>query len=155
MPLYFAYGSNMDVAAMAERCPRSSRESTARLPRHRFALTPRGFATIVRDDRAEVHGVLWSLALADMPALDRWEEVSSGLYTKVQQSVLRTGGSPVRALVYIGCTPEPPGPSASRDYFAAVLRAGRDAGLPEAYLAAMVNRRRPPAEPPRGNAGDE
>ncbi|HEY6732614.1 MAG TPA: gamma-glutamylcyclotransferase, partial [Roseiarcus sp.] len=23
MPLYFAYGSNMDVAAMARRCPRS------------------------------------------------------------------------------------------------------------------------------------
>ncbi|RYE82539.1 MAG: gamma-glutamylcyclotransferase, partial [Hyphomicrobiales bacterium] len=36
MPLYFAYGANMDIAAMRERCPRSTPLGLARLPRHRF-----------------------------------------------------------------------------------------------------------------------
>ena len=40
MPLYFAYGSNMDVAAMAQRCPRSKLLGVARLPRHKvFIIT--------------------------------------------------------------------------------------------------------------------
>ncbi len=33
MPLYFAYGANMDVAAMAKRCPSSKPLGLARLPR--------------------------------------------------------------------------------------------------------------------------
>jgi len=34
MPLTFAYGSNMDAQAMAQRCPRGKMLGRARLPRH-------------------------------------------------------------------------------------------------------------------------
>ena len=45
MPLCFAYGSNMDRAAMAVRCPASTPLGTARLARHRFIVTREGYAS--------------------------------------------------------------------------------------------------------------
>src|SRR5579863_7194541 len=80
MPLYFAYGANMDRAAMAARCPRSTPLGPAALMRHRLAIMREGWLTVVRDARARAHGVLWDLALADVPALDRFEGVGAGLY---------------------------------------------------------------------------
>ena len=88
MPLYFAYGANMDRAAMAERCPRSTPIGPAMLMRHRLAVMREGWLTVARDPRLRVHGVLWELALADMPALDRFEGVAVGLYVKATQPVI-------------------------------------------------------------------
>src|SRR5215218_6149973 len=92
MPLYFAYGSNMDVAAMAERCPASRPIGIARLPRHRFMIAREGYATVTRDPRRTVWGILWELALADVPALDRYEGVARRLYVKMAQPVLSEHG---------------------------------------------------------------
>ena len=48
MPLYFAYGSNMNVDAMARRCPRSKALGLARLERRRLAVMREGWLTAVR-----------------------------------------------------------------------------------------------------------
>lgn len=101
MPLYFAYGSNMDREAMAARCPRSRPLGPARLVRHRPAIMPEGFLSVLRDPRRCVWGLLWNLALADGPALDRYEDVGTGLYRKKVQPVLTAHG-PRRALIYRG-----------------------------------------------------
>ena len=106
MPLYFAYGANMGLAAMAVRCPASRPLGVARLARHRFAIMREGFATVVRDPRCSVHGVVWDLALADVPTLDKYEEVARGLYAKIMQPVLTQSGSR-RALLYLGCNAGP------------------------------------------------
>jgi gamma-glutamylcyclotransferase (GGCT)/AIG2-like uncharacterized protein YtfP len=131
MPLYFAYGSNMDAAAMTARCPGSHALGVGRLVRHRFVIMREGYASIVRDARRSVWGMVWELALADMPALDRYEGVAGGLYTKIQQSVV-TGAGPRRALVYVGRNAGPGQPRPG--YLEGVLAAARDAGLPAAYL---------------------
>lgn len=136
MPLYFAYGSNMDVAAMAERCPRSARLGVARLPRHRFALTRQGLATVERSARGDVWGLLWNLALADVPALDRYEEVGRGLYAKRTIPVIRKDAAAVGALAYVA-RDGLPGPAAPPSYGASVLRAAREAGLPHLYCATI------------------
>ena len=134
MPLYFAYGSNMDVAAMARRCPRARPLGVARLERHRLAIMREGWLTAVRAPRASVHGLLWDLALADVPALDRYEEVARGLYVKGVQPVVAAGGAK-RALVYFGANS---GPGVGKpDYLAEVLAAGRAAGLPADGIAAL------------------
>ncbi|HMN73149.1 MAG TPA: gamma-glutamylcyclotransferase [Rhodoblastus sp.] len=134
MPLYFAYGSNMDAAAMRARCPNSRPLGRARLARHRFALMADGYATVVRDPNSEAHGVLYDLALSDVPALDRYEEVSRGLYAKAMQPALRADGRPVRALVYIGSAPAFSGPAKKPDYMKGVIAAARAAELPAAYV---------------------
>ena len=88
MPLYFAYGANMNVSAMARRCPRSKALGLARLVRHRLAVMREGWLTVARDPRSAVHGVLWDLALADVAALDRYEGLPQGLYAKLTQPVV-------------------------------------------------------------------
>lgn len=134
MPLYFAYGANMDRAGMAERCPASRSLGLARLKRHRFIIMAEGYASVVRDERGEVHGVLWQLALRDVAALDRFEEIERGLYRKALQSVLTAEG-PRRALVYLGrsATPGRPRPG----YMPGVIASAEGWKLPAPYLAEL------------------
>jgi gamma-glutamylcyclotransferase (GGCT)/AIG2-like uncharacterized protein YtfP len=134
MPLYFAYGANMDVAAMARRCPRSKPLGLARLPRHRFIVTRDGYASVIRDPRDEVHGVLWDCGLSDIRVLDKFEDIASGLYVKINQPVIVPGGAK-RALVYIGRSGEVGRPKPG--YLEDVIASAKHWALPEAYLAAM------------------
>jgi hypothetical protein len=136
MPLYFAYGSNMDEAAMRARCPGARALGRARLPRHRFVLMGNGYASVHRDPRTEVHGVLFDLKLSDVPPLDRYEEVTRGLYTKVVQPVIRDGGAPCSALIYFG-TDRTTGGTSPTGYMEAIVAAARTAGLPVAHIAAL------------------
>ncbi len=139
MPLYFAYGANMDAAAMASRCPVSRLVGGGRLPRHRFIIMREGYASVVRDPAHTVWGVLWDLALDDIPALDRYEGVAGGLYTKAALPVTSADGVR-RALIYIGrsATPGRPRPG----YLNAVLAAAEVAQLPPDYLRELRGWRR-------------
>lgn len=131
MPLYFAYGSNMDRAAMATRCPGARPIGLARLERHRLAMMREGYATVMRDPRRAVHGLLWELPFGDVLALDRYEGVAAGLYVKKQQPVLGEAGVR-RALVYFGSNA---GSGAPRPgYLEGVLAAAREIGLPAVAL---------------------
>ena len=146
MPLYFAYGSNMDLTAMKARCPVSKPLGVARLARHRFLVTTDGYASVMRDPRRMVWGLLWDLAFADVPALDRWESVSTGLYAKAVQPVLTEQG-PRRALVYIARATKPGAPKP--DYMEAVVAAAEAAGLPADYrreLELWLPNQRPQAD---------
>jgi hypothetical protein len=134
VPLYFAYGSNMDLAGMAQRCPRSKPLGLAWLMRHRLALTREGWLTAERDARANVHGVLWDLALSDVAGLDRHEGVSEGLYIKALQSVVTAGGAK-RALVYFGANGGPG--RAQAEYIQTVVAAAEHWGLPAATLGVL------------------
>ena len=134
MPLYFAYGSNMDVDAMARRCPRSKALGLARLERHRLAAMREGWLTVVRDPSSAVHGVLWSLALSDVGALDRYEGLLEGLYAKLIQAVIAES-SPKRAIVYFGANAGPGVPRPA--YLAEVLAAAKSWPLPPEGVEAL------------------
>ncbi|MCB8823415.1 gamma-glutamylcyclotransferase [Microvirga rosea] len=136
MPLYFAYGSNMDRAAMARRCPASTVIGPGRLMRHRFFISGDGYASIARDPRGAVWGLLWDLALADVPALDRYESVSSGLYNKVVQPILTPEG-PRRAIVYVGRSHKPGIPKPG--YMEGVVEAAEEAGLAREYIHSLFH----------------
>jgi hypothetical protein len=134
VPLYFAYGSNMNVDAMARRCPRSKALGLARLERHRLAVMREGWLTAVRNPSSAVHGVMWDLALSDIPALDRHESLSQGLYVKLTQAVIAERG-PKRAIVYFGANA---GPGVLRPaYIAEVLVAARSWPLPAEGVGAL------------------
>ena len=133
MPLYFAYGTNMDRGAMAQRCPRSRPLGRARLARHRLFFMACGAASVMRDPRACVHGVLWELAPSDVGALDRYEEVGRGLYRKILTPVLREPAGSAHALIYVGAETSAGAPRA--DHFATILAASVDWELPRAHIA--------------------
>ena len=137
MPLYFAYGSNMDELAMRERCPKARAIGPARLARHRFVLMGRtGYANVLRDPGSSVHGLLFELALSDVHPLDLYEDIAHGLYVKALLPVTRPAGAARRALIYLGCdasvggTP-PPG------YIEGIIAAASTAALPPAYVAML------------------
>ncbi|GEP09434.1 gamma-glutamylcyclotransferase family protein [Methylobacterium gnaphalii] len=134
MPLYFAYGANMDAAAMAARCPQSRLIGGGRLNGHRFIIMKEGYASVIRARGSTVWGVLWDLSLADVPALDRYEGVAGGLYVKASQSVTTPGGVR-RALIYFGRSTAPGLPRPG--YLEDVLAAAQAAQLPGPYLQEM------------------
>ncbi|MCJ2013441.1 gamma-glutamylcyclotransferase family protein [Methylobacterium sp. J-076] len=141
MPLYFAYGANMDAAAMARRCPVSRLIGLGHLPHHRFIVMREGYASVVRDPSRTVHGVLWELALDDIPALDRYEGVAGGLYAKATLPV-HTGEGVRRALIYLGRSTAPGRPRPG--YLEAVLAAAAAAPLPAPYIREVGGWRRGP-----------
>jgi len=135
MPLYFAYGLNMDPVGMAQRCPGSKALATARLPRHRFIVTGDGYASVIRDPREAVHGVLWDCSLGDIRTLDKFEDLASGLYVKINQPVIVPGGAK-RALIYIGRSGEIGRPKPG--YMETVLASAKHWELPEAYIIGLT-----------------
>ena len=134
MPLYFAYGLNMDIAGMTKRCPGAKPLGLARLPRHRFIVTSDGYASVIRDPRETVHGVLWDCSLGDIRALDKFEDIASGLYVKISQPVIVEGGAK-RALVYVGRsgTLGKPRPG----YMETVIASAKHWALPETYVTGL------------------
>ncbi|CAN1555901.1 Gamma-glutamyl cyclotransferase-like [Rhabdaerophilaceae bacterium] len=135
MALYFAYGANMDVAAMAKRTPGGKPLGVARLMRHRFVITQHGYASVVRDPRGVVFGLLWDFPIGEICILDRFEDIHRGLYTKLEQPVISANG-PRRALIYIG-TGEPGG-TPRPGYLETLLRAAAEIGLPEPYRKSLA-----------------
>ena len=71
--LHFAYGSNMDAAAMRRRCPGAEPLGTARLHNWRFVVTRDGYASVTPAPGQVVHGVLWRLGARDLAAVNAYE----------------------------------------------------------------------------------
>jgi len=133
MPLVFAYGANMDVAAMASRCPRSKRWDPAS-----DAPSPdsdaRRLAHVTRDPHSRVHGIYGTWRWP-MSRLDRYEGVREGLYVKRLQAVVADAAAK-RALVYFGANT---GPGILRaDYLEALIAAARQWRLPAEALASLA-----------------
>ena len=135
--LYFSYGLNMDPDGMAGRCPRSRFIGLATLPDHRFQVTCQGVATVVSAPGHRVPGVLWRIAVADLPKLDGFEGVTMGIYGKRFVHV-RLDGRYCRALIYVARVSRPgfSGPG----YMDAVVRAAEAAGLPQGHIATLKAR---------------
>lgn len=102
-PLYFAYGSNLNVKQMAQRAPEAKFFGAMRMPN--WKLVFRGVADIEADPGNHVEGGLWRITGADEMALDGYEGVKSGFYVKDYFTVSYTNaaGEPVveRCLVYL------------------------------------------------------
>jgi len=133
----FAYGSNMDQKAMALRCPKSKVLGAGRLMGHRLIVMEEGYASIVPERNAVVHGVIYDLAPSDVAPLDRYEEVARGLYRKAVLPVLKREGGSLRAMVYVGQGKEvgKEGGLPQASYWQPILDAAEEWAFPEPYLA--------------------
>jgi hypothetical protein len=100
MTLYFAYGANMERAAMRMRCPGATALGIARLTGWRYVIA-QGYGSVARAPGRAVFGVLWRLTPRDLAALNIFESLDSGLYRRLLLTV-ETNGKRARALVYVG-----------------------------------------------------
>ena len=124
---YFAFGSNMVATQMHQRCPAAQDRGIARLDGWRFLVNQEGYATIVPDQSAYVLGVLWSLTSACEAALDDYEEIATGLYTKAYLEIQDTP-----ALVYLATNALPGPPLAG--YLEAIIAEAYRRGFAPAYI---------------------
>jgi hypothetical protein len=140
---YFAYGSNMNPARLADQRlkeravqmgPRiGGRLDGWRLVFNKIARSPEGAAAgnIVDAPGEAVHGTLNQMPAAGLAVLDIWEGVAGGHYRRQAVPVLRADtGETVAAVTYIALKVGE-GLKPTREYLSHLL-AGRDL-LPAAY----------------------
>ena len=126
---YFAYGSNMDVEQMKERCKNAVLLGKASLPGWGYCYDASGFATIEWNDPETVHGLLWSISISDEVMLDRYEGVSCNCYEKVEVAV-DCNGTHIDALAYASMRFPFSETSCRTEYVKLVENAAAAAGLP-------------------------
>ncbi|MBQ6164732.1 MAG: gamma-glutamylcyclotransferase [Clostridia bacterium] len=98
MKYYLAYGSNLNMRQMRQRCPDAMPISSAVILDYRL-LFRRGVATIEPMQGASVPVGIWKISASDEKALDRYEGYP-WLYTK-RNFKLRMNGKIVAAMAYI------------------------------------------------------
>ncbi|CRL22562.1 Gamma-glutamylcyclotransferase [Penicillium camemberti] len=77
---YFAYGSNMSLKQMAERCPSSLFKGKGRIEGYRWQINQRGVANIVESRGDYVEGLVYQIDATDKRKLNRSEGVALGFY---------------------------------------------------------------------------
>jgi gamma-glutamylcyclotransferase (GGCT)/AIG2-like uncharacterized protein YtfP len=137
MTLYFAYGSNMAVSQMRQRCPGFRRLGKASLSGYKWIITTRGYANIVADEYATVEGILYELSCGDEEALDRYEGVATGCYDKVIKTI-SFGEGTVEAMVYIDPITDEGVPR--DEYVERMALALNEANLSPRYVITSVSR---------------
>lgn len=137
MPLYAAYGSNMEPAQMMERAPHSPLAGTGWLEGWRLTFGGEdlgwegALATIVEDPTSRVFVVLYDVNAADEKGLDRWEGGELFLHNKIRLRVQTLDG-PVLAWLYVLDAYEGGLPSAR--YLGVLADAAEAAGAPADYV---------------------
>ncbi len=137
MPIYAAYGSNMDPAQMHQRCPHSPVRGPAWLTGWRLTFGAEDLGwdgalpTLVEDELSSVFVLLYDVTDADAAELDAWEGADIGLYTKLRVRVASLEGDEV-VWTYVLLAYEGGLPSASM--IGAIADAAEQAGAPSDYV---------------------
>lgn len=100
--LYIAYGSNMNLPQMAQRCPTAKVVGKGELKGYELLFRGSrhgGVATIEPCEGGRVPVLLWKIKVRDELALDRYEGFPS-FYEK-QRMEVKLGGKPAEAMVYV------------------------------------------------------
>jgi hypothetical protein len=134
MTLYFAYGSNMQHAAMMRRCPTAHAIGPAALDGHSFFVGIDGWGSAKRNLGATVYGVLWRLSPRDVAALHAYELLHQGLYD-VRHLPVRAGSKRARAMTYLLRRRAPGQPKPG--YVEMIAAAARGWKLPERYIRSV------------------
>lgn len=143
MPIYAAYGSNMDPEQMLERAPHSPMAGTGWLTGWRltFAGEDLGWegalATVVEEPGAQVFCVLYDMSPEDELSLDRWEGSELGFHRKIRLRVQTLDGSTL-AWLYVLDAWEGGLPSAR--YLGVMADAAYAAGAPTDYVQGLRTR---------------
>ena len=177
---YFAYGSNLNAAAVTEWCrhykhkpPPMRNGRSAVIDNYRLCFPlysdywGGGIADIIYDPGKYVAGVLYDLSSGEMAILD--EKVSRkldasgkdiGLYKQIEVKVAPLGkGEPVKAITYTGVAVEKYHIPPTMHYMDVVIQGAYSFGLSMMWIAYLQSfstqtgrKPRPPGPPGTGDA---
>lgn len=127
---YFAYGSNLCVRQMAQRCPDAVNPRPATLADHDWLINERGVATLEPLSGARVHGVVWQVSDRDLATLDSAEGVP--VRYRRDRLTVHTDAGPASAWVYIDHRTEPGPPRPG--YLERIIDGALHHGLPARWI---------------------
>ena len=129
--MYFAYGSNLCIRQMNNRCPNNSKIGIGKLQGYRWIITQRGYANVVKSSDNDVWGVIYEISMLDEEKLDVYEGVSTKCYIKENLDILMDGKIQ-NCLTYVDPTTEEGVPTST---YANTIDEGLcDSKLPEEYV---------------------
>ena len=132
--LYIAYGSNINLEQMANRCPNSKVIGKEMLKG--YELEFRGVATIVPKENAEVPVLIWEIDGRDEHSLDRYEGFPN-LYRK-ELFDINVNGEKKECMAYLMNKGHISPPTS---YYYSVINQGYEAnGMDTSYLRATLER---------------
>ncbi|HHT9106877.1 MAG TPA: gamma-glutamylcyclotransferase family protein [Candidatus Wujingus californicus] len=137
MKLYFAYGSNLWLKQMKERCPDYRVIGKGILKGYRLIVSSRGYANIIKSESDEVHGTVYEISDSDERSLDIKEGVQGGAYRKEMISV-DVHSQSLKCLIYVDpveneCKPK-------QEYIERINKGILDAELPSEYIERYVRK---------------
>jgi gamma-glutamylcyclotransferase len=139
--LIFAYGSNMDMEQMTERCPESALAPFVAEARDWKLCFPRestkrkgGVGSIEREKGSSVWGVVFSVSERDLKRLDRREGVLIGSYTRGRLEVHDRDGQAAQTQTYFAVRERKQDFVPHKDYIDLYLKGARHFGLSAQYL---------------------
>jgi gamma-glutamylcyclotransferase (GGCT)/AIG2-like uncharacterized protein YtfP len=140
----FAYGSNMDLVQMHERCPGSPLSPVVAEARGWRLCFPRrsdrrkgGVGSIAEDKSVSVWGVVFSVTQQDLERLDRFEGVPAGAYKREPINVFDGHGTAMKVWAYKAVPQEPGSFKPHRDYIELYVRGAEHFGLPPEYVKCL------------------
>lgn len=132
--LYIAYGSNINLEQMSNRCPNSKVIGKEMLKG--YELEFRGVATIVPNDKSEVPILIWEIDGRDERSLDRYEGFPN-LYRK-ELFEIEVDGEKKECMAYLMNKGQISPPTS---YYYNVINQGYEAnGMDKSYLRAALER---------------
>lgn len=142
MPLYAAYGTNLDPQRMSEKCPHSPLRGTGWLEGWRLTFSGEELgwdgpmATIVPDPFEHVFVAVYDVTPEDLDPLDAWEGPTGAWHrTKVRVQLL---SEEVLAFAHVLEAYEGGLPSAS--YLGVIADAAEAGGAPDDYVLSLRTR---------------
>jgi gamma-glutamylcyclotransferase (GGCT)/AIG2-like uncharacterized protein YtfP len=136
--VYLAYGSNLNLEQMGERCPDAAVIGTTILYDYHLVFRGgrhSGVATIEMKRGASVPVLLWQITEKCEKALDRYEG-HPHLYRK-KRLMVNLDGDELVAMAYV-MNEGPPLAMPDAYYYATILHGYRDCGFDEAILKQAV-----------------
>ncbi len=135
--LYFAYGSNMNIGQMHERCPGNRFIGKAHLEGFKFVFDGHSdkrqgsVANVIQSAENNVEGGLFAITESDLKTLDKSEGYPS-VYNRAELTVKDEKGNSFHALVYkrIGERTGKP----SKSYLNTILKGAENCHLSERYI---------------------
>ena len=124
---YFAYGSNLNLKHMSERCPEAKPKSTAILPNYKVIFTGwsrkwrGGVATLRISQGAKVKGAIYEISARDLRLLDKHEDYAH-TYDRMNVKVITADDEFVEAVTYI--KPQQSEETAPSQEYLAIIRQG-------------------------------
>jgi cation transport regulator ChaC len=139
--LIFAYGSNMDLEQMRERCPNSDLAWFVAEARGWKLCFPRysekrngGVGSIDKQDRSSVWGVVFSVDRRDLDRLDRREGLLIGSYIRDGLEVHKESGEAVQTETYFAVRQQEQDFTPHQKYIELYVRGAKHCRLPAHYI---------------------